>query len=137
MSAQHRHQEGDPPWSRTTGAKSMPCPFCGSRELLLGYGDHPDDDRRIELYCNNDHCAAREITVLARMRSAADRTRADLIALRAVDEGTERERLSGSVTPAEILDHDPGTSLLERRRRSARVTVDTVDGHVGADPADA
>jgi hypothetical protein len=53
------------------------CPYCGDDSLILSWGDDAKNLVRIELYCKNEDCEAREITIVAETRGAAP-ARADL-----------------------------------------------------------
>lgn len=81
------------PWLRGILAESGGrgrCPFCGEKTLKQSDGDVVEDDRRIEMYCDNENCAAREITILA-MRVAESDDRADVEALQTIDAGQDTE----------------------------------------------
>jgi hypothetical protein len=62
------------------------CPFCGERSLLRSFDDDASDTGRVELYCDNSMCDAREIVILNTRGWGADQ-RADVRALDAVDHG--------------------------------------------------
>ena len=40
------------------------CPWCGERTWFVSYGDKPADLGRVEMYCDNQDCDARETVVL-------------------------------------------------------------------------
>ncbi len=61
-----------------------PCYFCGEDQVKLSYADRPADAQRIELYCDNVNCEAREVVVLMR-RGLGAHERADVRALQALD----------------------------------------------------
>jgi hypothetical protein len=70
--------------------EGMACPYCGVRTLVLSKGgDHPEDDIQIQMYCKNSECSAREIRIVADVRSDGPE-RADVLALMWVDEGRYR-----------------------------------------------
>lgn len=91
-------QPDEQPWARTAGATQpgrgmegggyLTCPFCGQLSAKRSYGDEPADTGRLELYCTNEDCQAREITVLVMKDSYQAHTRADVRLLRAIDAGT-------------------------------------------------
>lgn len=89
----------------------FPCAFCGERQLLIGYADQPEDNYRIDLYCDNPGCDVREMTVMAE-RADEVLNRADVQALKAVDRGIHAE--VDSVGPP---------SLFERRNRDVEVVI--------------
>lgn len=66
-------------------------PFCGGNALLRSSGDLPQDTERVEVYCDNQFCDAREIVILI-TRGEGTHARADVRALSAVDDGTEAEQ---------------------------------------------
>lgn len=81
------------PWVRRQPTNTATrCPFCGADTAILSAHDDPDDPGRVELYCDNGNCDAREITILV-MRDGTFDTgeRTDVRALRAVDHGPEDE----------------------------------------------
>lgn len=84
---------GTSPWARvqdTTGKRrsdgGMLCYFCGERTVMISFGDLPEDTGRLRLYCDNTQCGAREFTVLVERDGADAVMRADVRALRALDE---------------------------------------------------
>ncbi|SPM41934.1 predicted protein [Mycobacterium numidiamassiliense] len=53
------------PWLRRTVRENpASCYFCGDDALIRSGGDLSVDRRRVEVYCNNDQCDAREIEVI-------------------------------------------------------------------------
>lgn len=84
----------DTPWVRTKHEPSwqvpstgyLQCLFCGEVTLKLSVLDNSQDTARVEFYCDNTSCDAREITLLV-MRGAEAHRRADVRALRAIDQG--------------------------------------------------
>lgn len=53
------------PWlRRMVRENSASCYFCGDDTLIRSGGDLPVDHRRVEVYCDNDQCDAREIEVI-------------------------------------------------------------------------
>jgi hypothetical protein len=53
---------------------TCPCPYCGDDSLIQSWGDRPADLVRVELYCLNPDCEAREITIVAETRGVAPRS---------------------------------------------------------------
>lgn len=86
-----------------------PCPFCGSKTLLQSRGDLASDTERVEVYCNNTLCDAREVIILIRRGERTDE-RADVQALTTVDRGTESEQERDGYT----LRRDATGRLIER-----------------------
>lgn len=74
------------PWARRAlnNNEKVPCYFCGEAAVILSYGDERKDNGRLELYCNNPQCDARETTILV-MRGGGSHLRADVKALQAVE----------------------------------------------------
>jgi hypothetical protein len=64
------------PWIRGLDDDHEParCFFCGHAALKLSGGDLPVDPRRVQVYCDNDQCDAREIEVIV-MTDATGSTR--------------------------------------------------------------
>lgn len=86
----HMWDAGSTPYLRADRGQLMrfSCPFCGDTDAILSFGDDRHDPARIELYCENQDCDAREIVILVR-RDGTNETaeRADVRALRAIDNG--------------------------------------------------
>ncbi|MFF9287491.1 hypothetical protein [Streptomyces griseosporeus] len=89
-------ETGTTPWLRrqqpqtTYGVEPNPvqCMFCGSQSVKRSESDSDQDPGRIELYCDNSMCDAREMVLLV-VRDGADAgARADVRALHLIDEGT-------------------------------------------------
>lgn len=87
-------ESGSTPWLRRVqaeqGRKRVQCFFCGADAAILSDRDLEGDHGRIEVYCDNGMCDAREVIVLVRRDGARARWRADVRAL----EGIDDERLS-------------------------------------------
>ncbi len=89
-------EAGATPWLRRhqpdAGYGSEPnpiqCALCGERTLKRSATDHDEDTGRLELYCDNGRCDAREMVLLVKRDGAHSGLRADVRALRLVDEGT-------------------------------------------------
>lgn len=76
----------EPPWARRPDTDGgLPCYFCGGRTAILSFGDRSDDPGRLELYCENQMCDAREVVVLVLRNGAGAHDRADVRALAEVD----------------------------------------------------
>lgn len=89
-------EAGGEPWLRrhqaevTYGRESSPvqCMFCGAQTLKRSASDRPKDPGRMELYCDNQFCDAREMVLLVTRDGAGAYDRADVRALRLIDNGT-------------------------------------------------
>lgn len=89
-------EAGGEPWLRrhqpetTYGHEPNPvqCMFCGARTLKRSASDRPQDPGRLELYCDNGMCDAREMVLLVRRDGAEAGLRADVRALNLIDDGT-------------------------------------------------
>lgn len=129
-----RWDAGAPPWVRlAAGGKSVldqpglrsvvptaRCLFCGDESLLVSWGDDYDDTGRVEMYCNNSLCDAREMTVLVRRDNAGAAQRADVRALRALDRRNDPQRSTGwTARPLTPIDYPA--------RRTARADNDPFD----------
>ncbi|MFJ6993857.1 hypothetical protein [Streptomyces sp. NPDC003090] len=78
--AETEGEAGETPWARQ-GTKHLPCYFCGGHTAILSSGDRPDDPGRLEVYCDNQMCDAREVVALGKRDGAAASDRADVRAL--------------------------------------------------------
>jgi hypothetical protein len=121
---------GEIPWARRQ-PRGMVCPFCGNATVTVSLNDLEDDPVRLELYCDSDTCEAREFTVLLlRGNLRQDLVRADVEALRTVDDGTKAEQredgLDGIVDLNVVLAGYAvkRRAVLERRQRPTRITVE-------------
>jgi hypothetical protein len=125
--------------------ESYPCPFCGDMALLLNGNDLGIDTKRVEVFCGNSHCEARDIVILIKRGAGAHR-RADVWALRAVDEGTDAEQeVDGAILERDAEGNvasrawscnkasrsrsrgERDHQTLERRRRPTNVTVGPIE----------
>lgn len=87
---------GGEPWLRrhqartTYGPESDPvqCMFCGAQTLKRSASDRPKDPGRMELYCDNQFCDVREMVLLVMRDGAGAYDRADVRALRLIDNGS-------------------------------------------------
>jgi hypothetical protein len=79
-------ETNDRPWVRRAlgNGETIPCYFCGGSDVILSYGDKVDDSGRLELYCNNPRCDAREVAILV-VRGGGAHLRKDVQALKAVE----------------------------------------------------
>lgn len=62
------------------------CYFCGAQTAKLSAGDLSGDTGRVEVYCNNSNCDAREVAVIVVRDGHGAGDRADVRVLRALDE---------------------------------------------------
>jgi hypothetical protein len=69
------------------GAARFQCYFCGGQTVTRSVSDIADDTGRIDLYCDNPDCDAREIAVIVCRDGHGAWGRADVRALAAIDEG--------------------------------------------------
>ncbi|WP_339131507.1 hypothetical protein WJM95_22275 [Streptomyces sp. f51] len=91
-----RWDAGATPWLRrhqteaTSGAQARPvqCMFCGGQTLKRSMSDTPKDPGRLELYCDNQLCDAREMVLLVKRDGSDAIFRADVKALHLIDDGT-------------------------------------------------
>jgi hypothetical protein len=66
------------PWIQRTDTAAV-CFFCGQDSVNLSYGDLREDHGRVEIYCDNGDCDAREVEVIVvDDGTAATRTRSDV-----------------------------------------------------------
>jgi hypothetical protein len=88
-------EAGAAPWLRrrqqdtTYGHEpnSVQCMFCGAQTVKRSGGDRDDDPGRLELYCDNADCDAREMVLLVKRDNAEAGSRADVRALLLIDRG--------------------------------------------------
>jgi hypothetical protein len=115
-------ENGDQPWLRQQGRLSpIPCPFCGGSTLLLSDRDLADDDLRVEVYCTNINCAAREIVILATRTNLAPR--ADQMALERVDDGKDMLKTPRCVDNRTLFDHGWSATELIEHYRDGRIMM--------------
>lgn len=119
-----RHQT-DKTWS--IEARSVQCMFCGADTIKRSTSDRDEDPGRIELYCDNQSCDAREMVLLVRRDGADAIFRADVRALKLIDDGTLDVHAAfppqvKSYTMAELLVDRP--DVVERRRRRSERGAD-------------
>ncbi len=90
-------ESGTSPWFRSQAKMASRvdrpiarCYFCGEESAILSFGDLAQDHGRIEIYCDNGQCDAREMTIIVeRGEGASDR--ADVRLLRGLDEESTSE----------------------------------------------
>lgn len=122
---------GDQPWLRRhqpeAGYGSAPdpvqCMFCGGKTLKRSATDHPKDPGRLELYCDNELCDAREMVLLVVRDGARAHLRSDVRALRLIDSGELDiyKAVPPELKSIDIFDQmeDEGTEVARRMRTSA------------------
>ncbi|MFD0207441.1 MULTISPECIES: hypothetical protein [Saccharothrix] len=132
---------GTRPWIRGLADETpVLCYFCGEQTAIVSMEDRLDDTGRVELYCRNTDCDARDITVLV-MRDGTRETaqRADVRVLRMIDDPSRPGRLPArrrGVPSGEVsVEIDPFGDEVVGRRRSPG-PIDGVD-EVGAGAPDA
>ena len=77
---------GTSPAARRAQPAGLLCLFCGERSCVLSYGDVPADTGRMQLYCENSECSAREVEVLVERDGSVETSeRPDVKALRELD----------------------------------------------------
>ncbi|MEU2769801.1 MULTISPECIES: hypothetical protein [Streptomyces] len=79
-----RHQ---PETTFTNEPNPVRCMFCGADSIKRSQMDRSEDTGRIELYCDNGLCEAREIVLLVKRDGAGAGSRADVRALNLIDKG--------------------------------------------------
>lgn len=137
-------ESGTTPWLRreqpktTWGTESQPaqCMFCGARTVKRSGHDKAADHGRLELYCDNGDCDAREVIVLVRRDGGDAVDRADVRALAALDQGlldideveaSGREETS-AVLPTlgyvDLMSRKPGPTVERRTALPKSVSAD-------------
>ncbi|QJW36465.1 hypothetical protein [Cellulosimicrobium protaetiae] len=83
----------------------------------------PDDDGRLQVYCDSEMCDAREVEIIVTRDGHQARDRADVRALVAIDDGPEGDLAPGS--PADIIRQlDERGSPVPRRKSVAPLQLD-------------
>ncbi|MFE7541069.1 hypothetical protein [Streptomyces platensis] len=120
--AETEWEASEPPWARR-GTERVPCYFCGGRTAILSFGDRTDDPGRLELYCENQMCDAREVVVLVQRDGAGAHDRADVRALHEVDRPRE--------TPADldVMARYEDKKNITARRQSTTSLALVVEAH--------
>jgi hypothetical protein len=106
------------------------CPYCGAASLIESWTDIRADTVRVDLYCNNANCSAREIVILARTRGEAGQ-RDDLDALDDVDRGPATAWDPGRVhwcNGASLIDFDDQDTLRRRQGQPIPCHCDACEG---------
>lgn len=125
------------PWARRAGSAQpdqgregpgyLYCYFCGERSVKRSYGDKDDDTGRLELYCTNDNCEAREMTIIVLKDAIQAHRRADVRILEALDADIhELVPLADTVPQLRTLGdlmRAPEPPLTARRKNSGDVIV--------------
>lgn len=133
-------EAGTVPWLRrqqknaTFGHEpdGVQCMFCGAKTLKRSMGDRDEDPGRMELYCDNTDCDAREMVLLVTRDGAGAGDRADARALRLIDRGTLDVH---AAYPAEVESRDMSELMeqrgqeTERRMRTAPLPPDGARRH--------
>ncbi|GGU62594.1 hypothetical protein [Streptomyces daghestanicus] len=125
-------EAGATPWLRrhqpeTTWANEpnpVQCMFCGGQTVKRSESDRSRDTGRIELYCDNGSCDAREMVLLVRRDGADAYARADVRALNLIDNGTLDVHAAfppqvKSSTMADLM-ADYGNEVERRMRKPSR-----------------
>jgi uncharacterized Zn finger protein len=98
------------------------CYFCGEMTAKVSWGDMTADNGRVEVYCNNHNCEAREVVVLVERDSFAAGDRADVRALKAVDDASH-SAMEPEIVVTSLADHiqrgDAHEAKLVGRRQNA------------------
>ncbi|TXS35183.1 hypothetical protein [Streptomyces sp. t39] len=128
-------EAGAAPWLRRQQPKTtyanepnpVQCMFCGSHTVKRSASDRDADPGRLELYCDNQLCDAREMVLLVKRDGAEAIFRADVRALHLIDNGTMDVH---AVFPPEVKSYTMSDLLadhgneVERRMRKAPPVVD-------------
>lgn len=124
MAFKNEWNAGDVPWVRETLEGSAfgssgyaQCYFCGELSVKLSVGDLSSDSGRVEVYCDNGNCDAREVTVIVTRDGHRSDRRADVRILEAVDQDTHTTEEGPIVARSlkEIADGEDSAGMLARR----------------------
>ena len=111
------------PWLRRVfgGKGKTVCYFCGEKQAILSWGDRSVDPGRLEVYCQNDGCEAREVAVVVLQDGWNSDLRADVRALASVDDPRPVPDRLQAKTVEEIMADDPylSSDAVYRRRQSS------------------
>ncbi|WP_431220103.1 hypothetical protein [Leifsonia xyli] len=114
---------GETPWVREQlsgdpfGARGYAqCYFCGEHTAKVSGGDLPGDNGRVEIYCDNTSCEAREVAVVVLRDGSKADTRADVRLLRAIDNDTH----STDWPPVEVVSWE---GILDRTGNDGEVVA--------------
>jgi hypothetical protein len=126
-------EAGGEPWLRRyqpeaswgPESKLVHCMFCGDKTLKRSASDRPQDPGRLEMYCDNAFCDAREMILLVVGDGLNAHERADVRALRLVDSG---DLDVNTAFPPEMKSHDVFDLMADRpnvvERRMRRPVVE-------------
>lgn len=121
----HGWQVGQTPWVQAAligPPENSPgyaqCYFCGQMTAKLSSSDVEADTGRVDVYCNNTWCEARETTVLIIRDGANASERADARMLAAIDNDTHttQEEPFKVVSLREILGSEENEGAILARR---------------------
>jgi hypothetical protein len=124
MAFKSQWNAGEVPWVRKTLEGSAfgssgyaQCYFCGEQSVKLSVGDLGSDNGRVEVYCDNTNCDAREATVIVTRDGHHSDRRADVRILNAVDEDQHTTE-QGPIVARSLQDikdgEDPAGTLARR-----------------------
>jgi len=117
-------ESGDEPWIRREltgdafGARGYAqCYFCGEHTAKLSGTDLRSDSGRVEVYCDNGDCDAREVTVIVTRDGNRADMRADVRILRALDDNSHSSELPSlkAVSWRQLLDSGDDQEVIARR----------------------
>jgi len=123
---------GTTPWLRreqpettwTHEPKPVQCMFCGEHTVKRSKPDSAEDTGRLELYCDNGLCDAREMVLLVRRDGSEAHLRSDVRALHLIDDGTldVHAAFPPEAKSYSIMDllEDRGNEVERRMRRPAQ-----------------
>ncbi|MWV58725.1 hypothetical protein [Rathayibacter sp. VKM Ac-2754] len=123
--AHHGWQVGETPWVRSAlvgPAANSPgyaqCYFCGQMTAKLSESDVEADTGRVDVYCNNTWCEARETTVLILRDGAAASDRADTRMPAAIDNDlhSTQQKPFKVLSLGELLEDEPAEAEIVARR---------------------
>ncbi len=124
--------------------RRVQCYFCGEATAIISDGDNPEDTGRVEVYCLNSQCDAREVTALVTRDGHGCGWRADVQALDEIDKTPEmrqadRDRAARGqrfVSLAEIVHDldDPERYVKQVARRTARAPLHEALGYEEPSP---
>lgn len=106
-------------------AKPVQCMFCGEQTVKRAASDRDEDTGRLELYCDNHLCDAREMVILVKRDGADAIFRADVKALHLIDDGSFDVHAAfppevKSYSMSDLLE-DHGKEVERRMRKPPRV----------------
>jgi hypothetical protein len=98
-------ENGTEPWIRKN-PKAI-CYFCGEPTAIVSWSDLKEDTGRVEVYCDNGKCDAREMTVLVTGDGGGASRRADVQALADIDTAPHL-RGNFAITGSELMELQDG-----------------------------